>query len=76
MNPIDRLNIDQLQEDTRRLIERSRMLVERSTLVQLETAEQADRLAELDQRTRAAIAEALRLQYRRLIGSATDCTGE
>jgi hypothetical protein len=66
MKLIDRQGIDHLQEAAQKLIEHSRRLGERSARGQADSFAITDRLVELQQRTRAVLAEAQRVQRQKL----------
>jgi len=67
MRTIDTQRFDQLQEETRQLIERSRYLAERSAQVQVSSVVLADHLAQLEQRTQAVLDEAQRATWNKYI---------
>jgi len=67
MRTIDTQRFDQLQEETRQLIERSRYLAERSAQVQVSSVVLTDHLAQLEQRTQAVLDEAQRATWNKYI---------
>jgi hypothetical protein len=64
MDTPEQLNLDRLKEDAQRLLERSRRLAERSAQLGVRTVALTAHLAELEQRTLAAMDKAQRLQRR------------